>query len=428
MERFSYAVGFSPQVIIESVHGALQIKGWVRPEIFIKTSHPETLQVEEIEDGLRFSTHGDCIVRLPREAVIEIGKVHGSLRAKYLDRHVRVQQIDGSAGFRHIGSLEIESVRGDLLVQQALNKVRVSIVSGSAVVINAQGECFLQQVEGNLHLQEVCGNIHTNVNGHAHVRISLLCGEEYEISCGGLMHCQVPEDASLQVALVSKTQEIHTRQAGQNVVFETGSHSLTVGGGETRMKLTAGGKLMFECYEPGWDEIGELDEILDDEFNRFSDDLTQMMESKMKAQMDALNHKLQGLSENFSRLDFEPLDAGKLGGRVRQSSEHAAARAQEKMRRAQEKIERQLASLAARQPSTAESVRSDQSRVQATSASGWQKVFSRFGTKKSSPSVNKTAEPVADEERLLILRMLEQKKINSEEAEKLLEALENSTG
>jgi len=29
---------------------------------------------------------------------------------------------------------------------------------------------------------------------------------------------------------------------------------------------------------------------------------------------------------------------------------------------------------------------------------------------------------------LLILRMLEQKKINSEEAEKLLEALENSTG
>ncbi len=92
-----------------------------------------------------------------------------------------------------------------------------------------------------------------------------------------------------------------------------------------------------------------------------------------------------------------------VGDRVRRKVEQATRRAEEKMRRAEERIR------------DAES----RSRHRPHVVFGW-----------DSSSRSSTAEPardsVTDEERMTILRMLQEKKITSEEADKLLAALEGN--
>jgi hypothetical protein len=82
--------------------------------------------------------------------------------------------------------------------------------------------------------------------------------------------------------------------------------------------------------------------------------------------------------------------------------EQAARRAEEKMRRAEDKM-RRVESRARNHPHV------------------------MFGWDPSArPASEPAGEPVSDEERLAILKMLQEKKITSEEADKLLAALEGN--
>jgi len=86
------------------------------------------------------------------------------------------------------------------------------------------------------------------------------------------------------------------------------------------------------------------------------------------------------------------------------------------VRRAQEKLERKLEAARRRQEAKAQAA---ERREQMRSRRTWS---FEIPTPPVPPMPEK--EPVSEEERLMILRMLEQKKITLEEAEQLLSALE----
>lgn len=85
-----------------------------------------------------------------------------------------------------------------------------------------------------------------------------------------------------------------------------------------------------------------------------------------------------------------------ISDRIRRKIQQATDRADRKIRRAQEKLNR---------------YHFDESR--------W-----KYNSGSDAPSAAPAGEPVSEEERMMILRMLQEKKITSEEADKLLSALE----
>jgi sRNA-binding protein len=117
---------------------------------------------------------------------------------------------------------------------------------------------------------------------------------------------------------------------------------------------------------------------------------------------------MQRLSEEMMRMGFSHPNIERLVERARQSNQQASARVQEKMRQAQAKLEQKLA--AAQRKAEAKSGRRPS-----------EKVSFSFGGQ-PFPAPEKPA--ASEEERLLILKMLEEKKITIEEAEMLLNALE----
>jgi hypothetical protein len=104
---------------------------------------------------------------------------------------------------------------------------------------------------------------------------------------------------------------------------------------------------------------------------------------------------------NISVSPGSPSDAFDIGDRMRRKIDQATRRAEEKVRRAEEKIRR-------------------------VEARAHQRPHVLFGWDPAPRAPQPAGETVSDEERMTILRMLQEKKITSEEADKLLAALEGN--
>jgi hypothetical protein len=110
--------------------------------------------------------------------------------------------------------------------------------------------------------------------------------------------------------------------------------------------------------------------------------------------------------------------ARRIEDRAREASERANARAQDRIRHAQERMEQKLE----------RAQRKIENKAQAHERAARHGRHSWSFTIPTPPNpVIPPGEPVSDDERLMILRMLEQKKISMEEAEELLSALEGKS-
>jgi dsDNA-specific endonuclease/ATPase MutS2 len=136
----------------------------------------------------------------------------------------------------------------------------------------------------------------------------------------------------------------------------------------------------------------------------------------MQTQLDT---QIEGLTAHLENIGLSQEQQERIAQRSRQASERATVRMQEKMRRMQEKLDRKLA----------EAQRRADQKARAAQRHAHLKVAGRrmwdFPMPPTPPTTPEPpGEAVSDEERLTILRMLEEKKITLEEADNLLSALE----
>jgi hypothetical protein len=121
----------------------------------------------------------------------------------------------------------------------------------------------------------------------------------------------------------------------------------------------------------------------------------------MEAVTQQLDENMASLSQKIENAGMSPEQTERIMRQAHEASDRGIARAREKMRLDQEKLERRL------------EIAQRRAKVQGVAPGG----VARF----SQPQ---TPEPISGEEQLAILRMLEQKKISVEEAEKLIVALD----
>jgi hypothetical protein len=415
MGQQSVATILAPEVTIEEVHGSLQIRGWERPEVLIRYGSEDDVILESSENGIQIRCNSDCLIRLPHGAYVSIGNVHGSTRIKLLDERLSCQQVDGSLVLGNVGETIIEAVHGDLLAKQVMGPLTAKQVNGNAVARDVQGDLTIEQVSGNLDLRDIEGNIATYATGNARVRLNLLASESYTIKASGNLHCRIPDYASVQLDLSSGTNEIRIKTPESKDIFRETNHRTTLGDGEATMTLSAGGSLSLTCQETDWSNMDEVEAEFERAFAGFSETFEQQIsaqiEAQVESQLEVLNEQMETLAASLQESGLSDVEIERTMRKARQSSERASAHAEEKMRRAQEKLERKLA--AAQRKAELKAKAAERRRR------GWryEGVSSDFAARD---------EPVSDDERLIILRMLEEKKISLEEAENLLASLESN--
>ena len=433
--------GSTPEIIIEQVDGNLDVKGWEQAEVELRAS-PDTLDYQEADGRLSLRCTGSLEMRVPFGADVQVQVVHGQARLRRLEEPLQIGLVHGSLALREVARADIESVYGEISAREINGAITAGRVRGNAYLRSVQGDATLEQVDGNVEVRGVSGEFRSKAEGNLRLSLEQMTGETYELRAAGHLHLELPVDASARLSLTCEGQ-IKVKFPGQAKSVYNESSELLLGGGRASLTAHSSGHIYLSSQQPEWAAQGEWDADTEADFTRLSEDISRQVEVQVAAQMEAmtrqLNEQMERLTADLGRAGMPDAQVERIVEQARRSNERAQERAQEKMRKAQEKIERaqekiqrkveyrqQRESMRGRPPMPPMPPRPPSPPGATGPRRGWG--FEGFGSSQAQSATAPAGDPVSEEERLMILRMLEQKKISIAEAEQLLAALESREG
>ncbi len=360
-------VGASPRIQIRTVEGDLRLVGWEAEEILLKVD-ADALSLQQDEQLIAVSASTDLSLNVPKNASVQVHTVDGDMSVRGLSGSLEVESVNGDASLRDMGSVTLGAVDSDFSLRGAKGDVFIRSVGGDASLRDVGGSLRLDSVSDDLSVREVGGGVKVDVDEDVIIHLNPRPGQEYAITAGDDILLILPVEANVTLAI--RADDINIDWPGIVTHEEGDSRVVTLGNGAARVELDAGGDVVV-TNRPDAAESA-------DEYGNFAG---------MMFDWDAWGREI---GEHW-------------GGLGRSVGERISQRAQEAARRVERKVEA-MARQKERQGRHMHSAR-------------WKWDF-------PAGTPPKPAAPVSDEERIMILKMLAEKKITAEEAERLLAAIE----
>lgn len=418
MDKQFVNTGASPRVLLD-IKGELSLKGQDEYAVAAKADNPEGLSLESHDDQVVVSCTGSCSVRVPRAAIVQVQAVHSGATIKALEGDLLIEAAYSDLALRNVANVKANQVHGNLAAKNVDGNLEAGTVNGDASVKNIQGDFRVSgKILGNLNLSDVSGSAKAEANGNITLRLDPGPGHTFEFYCHGNLFCRLSEDASVEIS-VPKASQVMTDLPGVHASAPVQTpYALTLGEGDAKLTLSADGNVILDTHAPNW-EMEDFDIDVGEEVEGMADTISQQINQQVDSQMrmieDQLNSQLSSLSMRLSAAKLTEEQARRIEERARETSQRAAMRAQERMRRAQEKIDQKMAAMQRKM----EMRNREMEHATRRAHHAWS---FNIPTPPAPPAP--PGEPVSEDERMLILQMLQEKKITLEEAESLLSALE----
>lgn len=413
-----YELGKAPQINVPNCGGDLIVKSWERSTVLVKESDA---QVIEDDDGLTINSYGRLQLYLPEYANLDAETVRGDAILKNLQGAITMKTVNGDVILVNLGQATLEAVRGDLSAKHVKDSVTAVTIHGDAIFRNV-GSISLQTVHGDFSARYVNGSVDViTVNGdislrqvtgdasikHGHRDANLrflngatnigeingdvriygeLPASKHYFQAGGDIVLRWPPSVPLQ--LTAQGRQILNRLPFDEVAETEEGFTGILGSGGPVVNLQANGRIILkELYvvREEWEHHQAEDPDLD--FTIDFEGLGAQINAQVSEQLSRLSLEL----ENKFGADFTQNIAEKIS----RKAEQAARRAEEAAERARRRAEKHRGS--------------------------------HFGPRPGRPPTPpRPPKPKATpEEQLKILKMVEQGIISPEEANTLLDALEN---
>lgn len=428
MSKQTFYTAKAPHIVVERCDGDLDIRSWA--DTTAVQAKGDELNSSESETGLTLTCSGDLKLVIPRDSSLAIHAVGGDLLVKNVAGDVVIEQAQGDVSLSglgyvkvgHIaqdlsaqnidGGLSLDTVAGDIscrsLSQLSANHIEgdlsASYIVGNVILNKVAGDASLRTVNGDLTIAAAQRDVNLrnlggkNVVGGVEGDIRLVGGlsaSKHSFAAAGDIIVRWPADAPLIVTATAPS--ITNRLKLHNVVEDGGSLSGTLGDGQTAVSLTAGGSIVLKDVRL-MDEKWERDSGEESEFDFLAE--LEGLGERIAAQ---LNERMTGLAAELETR-FGPEFSQKMAEKISRKAEQAAAKAEE----AAEKIARRVEQAAARAEQTRQQPRPE---------------------RRPPPPPKAEPEPArasSTEEKLKILKMVENGTITPAEAEMLLRALDGN--
>jgi hypothetical protein len=429
MDKHTIASGPNPKVILE-VDGDLTLKGWEEPEVVAKSSSTEDLRIDQRDDAVHIHCNRDCLVRVPLEARVEIRRASGQAMIKSLEGDLEIAQVDGELILRSVGPVKIGRASGNLTAKNVSGSLTIRRVHGNVTLRDVEGDFLVEEsVDGNLSIKEIDGNVKVTAYGNVTASLDPSPGSNSELTAHGNLVCRLPEDAGVKVH-ISSGFPIQVKFPGvQSGSDLNAPYDLTLGEGEAGLTLSARGNILLKALPADWDVDLYEHELEFDPLEDFAgisaslnEQITRQVEGQIEFIQEQLESQLENLSNRLSSTGLTAEHAEHIARHAREAGERARVRAEERIQRAQEKIERKLEAARRRAEQRARAAeRAARDRRRRPEPPDW------AAPPRPLVPPGPPVEPVTEEERLMVLQLLEQGKITMDEAEQLLAALEGKT-
>ena len=358
--------GRTPQIQIESVSGDLSLVGWEGDDILLKANDDE-LRADHEGDQVRISCDDDLSIRVPKGASVLITRVDGDASIRGVMGGIELKDITGDLSMRDVNSVAIETVHSDFSLRGGKGNLYIRKADSDVSIRGVEGNVTLDSITDDLALRDVRGSVTANVGEDVVMYINPQPGNVYNVNAGEDILLVMPPKTNAALSL--NADEIDVEWDGVNNEEDATSRVITLGDGSAQITLSAGGDIRVSNRSDAGDS-----------------------------------------AEDFGNFAGMGMDWSGFGERISRRVEQATERANRKIEAANRRIEQKVRDAERRGRGRA-----------ALEVGRWNWNFSSKGV----PVPPK--QQVSDEERLVILKMLQEKKITSEEADKLLSALEGGS-
>jgi hypothetical protein len=367
----------------------------------LKLSEVQQASMAEVYGNLKASEVGTLRV---------LGTVYGEVSLSEVET-ADIQNGRGNVRAREVGRLRVSRLAGNLIAKEIGGTLEVDQVGGDAVLKEIGGKVTLDQVAGNLVAKHLAGGARVErIGGELAFRGLLGSGCSYQFKAGGNARFRLEEGTSAHVSLRADGHLVSSLSlVGEERTEQTLSGVLGDGGAELAVEV--GGNLLIgfgrgDSEEPAGDEFGRH---FEERFEATFEGIGRQVETEIEAAMGRLRVKLEGM--DWSRMGERAQEAvGRAMGRLEQDADRLAERVARQEERMRQRAEREAQRAERRERHGAAG---EQAAPEAAAVGGQAKL--------AAPE--DVPEPDRDQERLTILKMVEQGQITPRDAEMLLEAL-----
>ncbi len=404
MEQRTFS-GMDHNTFVLKVHGNLELTGWDQPEIDVQADQ-HTLRVEEDGSTVRLVALRNCRLTVPAGKKVQLEKVggnawlhnyHSSIEGERVSGNlvvedvpdVQVVKVSGDLAARRISNLTVGRVGGDCVVEAVSASLQIGKVGGQLQGQQVQ-KAAVERVGGDAALQADVMAGRMRAGGDVHVSLGTTSGSNVEISAGGDAMVQLFGGAHLNLNIHSGAHDIIINLAGKRSVIEERDYTYPMGAEMPSLSIEAGGDVRVND-EP-WSQLNLA--------GRFE------QAQKRSAQWD-----IPGFAETMQAVEQVVNQSQRIAEISSQAGQKAARQAEERVR----EVMRDLNMRFGGAPVTEEPVHGQAPETQQAP---------REPVPPGEPEADAQVSGVSEEERIFVLRMLQDKKITLEEAEQLLDALE----
>ena len=412
MQQQTVPVNPNANVLVHAVHGDLRVAGWERNELMAKTSG-SLLELVSGTFPITVSCDEDLILYLPHAVTLQVervsgdaslqafggpvtlGPVDGDLTIKELGT-VTLDKVSGDASLRNVGALNAETITGDFTLRGGKGVCAVDTIGGDASIRDIDGMVAIENVGSDLYVRNVHAAVDVKAGGDVALYLAPLPGQTYDITAGDDLILRLSPDTNVKLHLTGGSPEsIHVDFPGVSLPEDCAGCEVVVGkeaDAMAEMLLTAGDDLLVTSQADSWESAADFGVGMRDgsewTFPPFElpEDLSERINQRVQAAMERAQSHLEAANRH----------AETAGQRASIKIEAAMRRAEAKARAAEVRSRRGQANIR---------------------MGRWNWDVTPHGPEQASA-------PVSDDERLTVLKMLQEKKITIEEAEKLLAALE----
>lgn len=391
-------------MFVLKTHADLVLQGWDRMEIQPLSESRAGLSVTQAGDTVRVQCNADLDLTIPAMAPVVIERVSGDAHLRNLIGSVQVQRIGGDLSAQQVGALDIQVVGGDCSTMDVAGPLAIQRVGGDLLGDRLAGPVRLEYVGGDVSLRMGGGALQLRAGGDVDISLDAVPGDGLRMVAGGDVVLGLPQSAAMELEINSRGRDIRLEVGELDEDIEKRFHRVTLGAGGPKVNIEAGGDVLVtdnpSLVAEQFEGLGNLGETLEDQW---------------KVRLERQSEQLEDFGRNFGHKAEELTD--RINRRVDEAMRQADSRMQEAMKRLEERTRRlERHGITPPIPPTppARPV-PPMPPIPPAMPGARRKSVDQTPEKKSGAS---------EEEKLLILKMLQQNKITVEEAEKLLEALE----
>jgi len=401
-----------PEITLE-IGGDVRLSGSDRNEIVAEGDAGIELTTSANGSQARLRCDGHCTVRVPRRARLRFDRIGGDARIKELEAELTLKDVAGDLVLRRVAGVKSDRVGGDLSAKYVAGPLLFGEVGGDVSARDVAGG-LAGAAGGDIYLRHIEAEASGSAGGDVVLNLDFAPPHAYDFSAGGDIICRVPPDVSA-IITAQCTGDLSVDVPGARVEGRNGQKVITLGAGEAKVSLRAGSDIVIS-------DVTTASSGVADSGDDFGERIAAEIEAKVSARLAEVERELNAQfgNLNISLSGLGGVDAERIAAKVRRAAE-AARRRNDSAQRKAEALSRKAEALQRK---------AEQITERAGRRKSWGFTFTAPPRPPTPPAPPRApgAEPVSEDERLAVLRMLEQGKISAADAAKLLAALEGKAG